>query len=387
MNKKFVTIFPICENVHLTKDLGQIPFFLNHNYNYDSSIVCYKNNKEYSNLNGEVKGLKLEFIENKGRFVFLEKSVLSYLKNNSKKIDVLNLYIFSKFSFVYGIYYKILNPKGFLFLKLDGYNETFKEGNKIKHSTNSIKNLFFKYLENIFLKKVDLITIENSLGEKFVKQKFPQIEDKIMYLPVGVNDLYLIDNFKNDIKSFDQKENIFLTVGRIGEKIKNNEMMLRALSQINLKDWKMVFVGAINPEFQVFYNEWIKSFPHLKEKLIFIGEIKDRKVLYEWYNKSKVFCMTSWNESFCHSIGEALYFGNYIVGTNGIVSMYDLTDNEKYGIILNVDDDSAMAKKLQELIDYPNFLSNVFPNIVSYANQEFVWSKIVEKIYKRIENR
>jgi glycosyltransferase involved in cell wall biosynthesis len=387
MNKKFVTIFPICENVHLTKDLGQIPFFLNHNYNYDSSIVCYKNNKEYSNLNGEVKGLRLEFIENKGRFIFLEKSVLSYLKKNSRNIDVLNLYIFSKFSFVYGIYYKILNPKGFLFLKLDGYNETFKEGNKIKHSTNLIKNLFFKYLENIFLKKVDLITIENSLGEKLVQQKFPQIAGKIMYLPVGVNDLYLIDNFKNDIKSFDQKENIFLTVGRIGEKIKNNEMMLRALSQINLKDWKMVFVGAINPEFQVFYNEWIKSFPDLKEKLIFIGEIKDRKVLYEWYNKSKVFCMTSWNESFCHSIGEALYFGNYIIGTKGIVSMYDLTDNEKYGITLNVDDDSAMAKKMQELIDNPNFLSNVFSNIVSYANQEFVWSKIVDKIYKRIENR
>jgi len=297
------------------------------------------------------------------------------------------LYIFSKFTFVYGIYYKILNPNGFLFLKLDGYNETFAESNKIKHSTNPIKNLFLKYLENKFLKKVDLITIENSLGEQLVKNKYPQIEDKIMYLPVGVNDLYLIDNFKNNIKSFDQKENIFLTVGRIGEKIKNNEMMLRALSQIDLKDWKMVFVGAINPEFQVFYNEWIKSFPNLKEKLIFTGEIKDRKVLYEWYNKSKVFCMTSWNESFCHSIGEALYFGNYIIGTNGIVSMFDLTNNGKYGVTLNVDDDKAMAKKMQELIDNPDFLSNVFPNIVSYANQGFVWSKIVEKIYNRIENR
>jgi GalNAc-alpha-(1->4)-GalNAc-alpha-(1->3)-diNAcBac-PP-undecaprenol alpha-1,4-N-acetyl-D-galactosaminyltransferase len=163
--------------------------------------------------------------------------------------------------------------------------------------------------------------------------------------------------------------------------------MLRALSQIDLKDWKMVFVGAINPEFQVFYNEWIKSYPHLKEKLIFTGEIKDRKVLYEWYNKSKVFCMTSWNESFCHSIGEALYFGNYIIGTSGIVSMFDLTDNGKYGITLNVDDDKAMAKKMQELIDKPDFLANVFPNIVSYANQGFVWTKIVEKIYIRIENR
>ena len=64
MKKKFVTIFPICENVHLTKDLGNIPFFLHHNYEYDSSIACYNNSKTYPNLESEVKGLKLEFIEN-----------------------------------------------------------------------------------------------------------------------------------------------------------------------------------------------------------------------------------------------------------------------------------------------------------------------------------
>lgn len=387
MSKKFVTLFPICENVHLTKDLGQIPFFLHHNYKYDSSIACYKNEKEYTNLNGEVKGLNLEFIENLGRFSFLEKGVLAYLKKNSKNIDVLNLYIFSKFTFVYGILYKKYNPKGFLFLKLDGYNETFAEGNEIKHSTNPIKNVFFKYLEKRFLKCVDLITIENSLGEELVKKKYPQLADKIMYLPVGVNDLYLVENFGTSIKSFKQKENIFLTVGRIGEEIKNNEMMLRALSQINLKDWKMVFVGAINPKFQVFYDEWIKSFPNLKDKLIFTGEIKDRKVLYEWYNKSKVFCMTSWKESFCHSIGEALYFGNYIIGTSGIVSMPDLTNRGKYGITIKVNDDKAMANKMQELIDNPIYLANLYSDTVNYAQQGFVWSKIVEKIYKRIENR
>ena len=42
---------------------------------------------------------------------------------------------------------------------------------------------------------------------------------------------------------------------------------------------------------------------------------------------------------------------------------------------------------MQELIDNPDFLANVFPNIVTYANKLFVWTKIVEKIYKRIENR
>jgi len=115
MNNRFVTIFPICENVHLTKDLGQIPFFLHKTYGYNSSIVSYKNSDNYSNLNGEVNGLTMEFIENTGRLSFLEKGVLKYIRKNAKNIDVLNLYIFSKFTFVYGIIYKILNPNGFCF--------------------------------------------------------------------------------------------------------------------------------------------------------------------------------------------------------------------------------------------------------------------------------
>lgn len=383
--KKFVTIFPICENVHLTKDLGQIPFFLHKAYNYHSTIVSYKNSSEYPNLKGEVNGLNLHFIENKGRISFLEKGVLSYLKSNATNIDILNLYIFSKFTFVYGIIYKLINPNGFLFLKLDGYNETFEKGNKIQHSTNIFKNLVLKFLEKLFLKKVDLITIENSIGEKLVKEKYPDLFDKIMYLPVGVNDIYLAENFKNNFRTFNQKENIILTVGRIGETIKNNEMMLRALSKTNLKNWKMVFIGAINSDFEYYINKWKSENPQLSDKVIFTGEIQDRLELYEWYNKSKIFCMTSWKESFCHSIGEAIYFGNYIIGTEGIISMPDLSNNQKHGAILKANDDKALAEKLQYLIDNQEFLSNIFPDIVKYAHQNFTWSNIICKIHQKIE--
>jgi glycosyltransferase involved in cell wall biosynthesis len=385
MKRRFVTIFPICENVHLTKDLGQIPFFLHKTYHYNSAIVSYENSKDYSNLKGEVNGLNLNFIENKGRISFLERSVLSYIKKNAKDIDVLNLYIFSKFTFVYGILYKLINPKGFLFLKLDGYNETFEKTNKIKHSTNGFKNFIFKYLEKEFLKKIDLITIENSIGEKLVKEKYPRLSDKIMYLPVGVNDIYLSEHFKNNFRKFDQKENIILTVGRIGESIKNNEMMLRALSKTNLKNWKMVFIGAINPDFEPYLENWKKENPQLIDQVIFTGEIKDRLELYEWYNKSKIFCMTSWKESFCHSIGEAIYFGNYIIGTEGIVSMRDLSNEQKHGVIIKADDDYTLSEKFQYLIDNPDFLSNLFPDIVKYAHQHFTWSNIVGKIHEKIQ--
>jgi len=387
VGKRFVTIFPICENVHLTKDLGQIPYFLHKMYGYDSTIVSYKNSGHYDNINGEVKGLKVDFIENTGRLSFLEKGVLKYIYKNAKQIDVLNLYIFSKFTFVYGILYKKLNPKGFLFLKLDGYNETFAEGNKIAHSTNLVKNWILKYLEKSFLKKVDLVTIENQEGEKLVQKMFPSVVSKVMYLPVGVNDLFLNETFANKQKSFKEKENIILTVGRVGEEIKNQKMILKALIKIDMKDWKMVFVGPVNDSFKVYFDELCIKFPYLKEKVVFTGNISNRVELYEWYNKSKVFCMTSLKESFCHSISEALYFGNYIIGTEGIMSMKDVTDNGKYGVTLKTDDDVALAAVFQKLINDDSQISMLYPEIVNFSRKYFVWSNIIDKVHEQINNR
>ncbi len=66
MAKTFVTIYPWCENVHLTKDLGQIPYFMFAQHNYRAKLVTYKNSDNYNHLNSEVKGLNLELIENNG---------------------------------------------------------------------------------------------------------------------------------------------------------------------------------------------------------------------------------------------------------------------------------------------------------------------------------
>ncbi|HKC67579.1 MAG TPA: glycosyltransferase [Bacteroidia bacterium] len=370
----------------MTKDLGQIPYFLHKLYGYNSSIVCYKNSEHYDNANGEVKGLKIDFIENAGRVSFLEKEVLKYIYKNARQIDVLNLYIFSKFTFIYGLLYKLRNPKGFLFLKLDGYNETFAEGNKIDHSTNGIKNRILKHLEKKFLEKVDLVTIENQEGEELVRNMFPSIASKVMYLPVGVNDLYLTEVFANKQKSFKEKENIILTVGRVGEEIKNQKMILSALTKTDMKNWKMVFVGPVNESFRTYFEDLAVKFPYLKEKVVFIGNVSNRVELYEWYNKSKVFCMTSLKESFCHSISEALYFGNYIIGTEGIMSMKDVTDNGKYGATLKSDDDETLATTFQKLIDDDSQLSVLYPDIINFSRKHFVWSNIIGKVHQQINN-
>lgn len=381
----FVTILPICENFHLTTEIGQIPYFMHKQHNYDAAVVCYKNNDDYPNLNQEVKGLKIEFIEKRGRISFLERSVLTYIRKSAKKIDVLVLYHFSKFTFVYGLLYKMLNPKGFLLVKLDAYNETFAEGSSIQHSINKIKNAFFKYLERKFLNQVDLLCIENSEGERLVKKMYPVVESKVLFLSVGVNDLFLEETFNARIRDFDSKENIILSLGRIGEWIKNHEMILRALTKTDMKDWKMVFVGPVNKDFAKYFDELCTEYPILKEKVIFIGRITNRVELYEWYNKSKVFCMTSRHESFCHAIAEAFYFGNYIIGTEGIMSMKDITDSGKYGITLKPNDDRALTSVFQNIINDETGIRDLYLQRLAHSRKYFVWSEIIKKLNAQID--
>jgi glycosyltransferase involved in cell wall biosynthesis len=229
------------------------------------------------------------------------------------------------------------------------------------------------------------MSIENTEGEKLVKLMYPTFSNKIMYLPVGVNDLFLKEEFQFNLKKIEEKENIILTTGRIGNEVKNHEMIMRALTQLQLGDWKMVFVGPIDKKFKDYVSDTLSKYPHLISSVIFTGEISNRKELYEWYNKSKLFCITSWNESFSLSIAEAFYFGNYIIGTEGVMSMKDITDNQKYGTILKPDDDKSLAAEIQKLINNQEVLSKLYPTIIHHSHTNFVWSTITTKLQNYIQ--
>ena len=229
MVKRFTTIFPIAVNSHLIKDLGQIPHFLNKHHGYRAEIVSYKNSDDYFHTQDEVNGVEMVFLEKKGKKHFWEKAVIEYLKGHATNINVLNLYHFNKETFVYGNLYKQLNPKGKLYVKMDAYNEHFKKG-RLNHTAKLLKKPYFKSLEKKFLQNVDLLTIENREGLELVKQHYPELKDKIHYLPNGVNDVYINQNFPTK-KSHHQKENIILTEGRIGLDVKNNEMMLKVITK------------------------------------------------------------------------------------------------------------------------------------------------------------
>lgn len=348
---KFVSIFPELENVHLIKDCGMVPYILYKYYGYDSKIVGYKNDNKYDYINSEVRGLKIDFLEKKFNNSTLDSCL--YIIKNNKSIDVLNLYHMTPRSFYCALIYKILNHKGIVYLKTDNANIKIfnKSWLKKKIKFNAIK---------VF----DIISSESNDACRYFNDNFPvQFE----YIQNGFYD-------NGNRKIIEKKENIILTVARIGDVEKANDVMLNGFAEASkvLKDWKLRMVGNINEEFKVFILEYFKKYPELKNRVEFVGSIRDRNILDKEYKKAKVFTLTSISEGFPIAFLEAIKSGCYIV-TSDIGVADEITKSGTTGTVFHMGNISEYAKALVEICSDNERLKDLAPKIQDYAYDKYYW--------------
>jgi len=373
--KNFVTIFEKTENIHLIKDVGQIPYIMHKKFGYDATIVTVKNEKIYDYLEDEVKGLKMRFIP-KVKFGSISLSVIWYLLFHAKNIDVLHLFHHRERTYVYFWVYKLLNPSGVAYLKSDmGYkglinhNGLLPKG-RLKYKLRSW--LFYKVID-----KINIISIETKNSYDFLVSHYPQYKEKFLYLSNALN----IERFYalSPLKKYEEKENIVLTVGRIGAPEKDNQMLLDAVEKLDLEGWKVLFVGPIEPAFQKNIEAFYDKNPNLRGSVEFIGPIYERQKLFDLYSRSKIFCLTSVEESFGFVLIEAMAYGNYIV-TTPISSAKDLTADEKVGEIIS--DADALSKTLEKRMKCE--MERESEEAVRYAQANFDWTIVLKKLDQRI---
>ncbi|MBU3073206.1 glycosyltransferase [Clostridium estertheticum] len=358
----FVTLFPETENIHLTKDVGMIAYILHKYYGYNSTIACYKNG-EYDYLNNEVKGLKIDFIK---RYTGKRRiDVIIYLIKNVRKTNILHLFHLSSRSLCCAFIYKLLNPKGQVYLKLDA-DYRIKE---FDFNKRGIKGTIKRWL----MKKCKLISIETKNLHKYTNNNWNL---NVEYIPNGFYDYGIRNNV-----NYEEKENIICTVGRIGTNQKATEVLLEGfkIAADKIKDWKLKIIGPIEDEFRSYIDNFYKENPNLKERIIFTGPIYDRKKLENEYRKAKVFCLTSRYESFGLVFLEAMKNGCYII-TSNVESSSDITDNKKYGDIFSVDDEVGLAQCFSKTCNQENKIKENCSSIQSYAYERFYWPTICKKI-------
>lgn len=369
----FYTIIPSINSFDLSKDPGAIPSILKRDYKYNSYFVSCIKPKENDYYINNYKYANLIFLPSKGKGVLsmANTDILSFIAKNAKKIDILNLY-YLKHSILYAITYKLFNPSGILYLKLDMDTDSMRkyELQKMEVIRKPIFKWYLKHFPNI-------ISVETSDCYNYIKQRFNLNSKKLLYIPDGIDD----KEVENKKCTFEEKENLIISVQRVGTYQKNTEMLLEIASKTELKDWKIVVIGNIEPTFRSKIDLFYKENPNKKDHIIFKGPIYDKKELFEWYNRAKVFILTSVFESFGLVFVEAQYFGNYIISTP-VSSISDIIEGNIGFISNNV---TAIKLELESIINDDKLSSEIYSKAIAHS-KKFYWSNILLNLHNQIKS-
>lgn len=355
---RFVTLHPECPNYGLVKDVGQIPYRMSLIGGVEAYLVSAQIDADGEHVD-ETKGLNIVKIDP----VFGNDTLAGfiYLLKNSRQIDVLNLYHCRWRTYLYAKLYKLLNRKGKVYLKLDAGLTTI---NKLNSD---------RMYRNLLNKSVQLIDF-TSAESKVIVDELQEITGKKIYNIPNGTDLEGIDNSK-------LKENIFLTVARIGAPEKNNDILLEAFSRISDKcDWDLELVGSIDEGFGQFISDFFTRHPNLKDRVKFCGEIIDRNELTNYYDKAKIFVLPSKYEGFPLACTEALSRGCFLVLSDQVTPIKEFTYEGEYGVVATVDDVDDLAHKMLAAIDIVNKNTQLTKEISEYACSNFSWKIICGKL-------
>lgn len=327
------------KNVHILKDVGMFPYMLKKKGYFDSYIVSYgRLAEEFPNLD-YTPGLKLVI-----RKKIFGNSIIDgcfWLVKNGKAIDILNLYHYRFSSFMWIVVYKIVNPHGMIWLKLD-----IDPSDGFKMSMKGLKRIMTKMI----LSLCKVVSSETRDFQSYANDMWPV---KVAYVPNGI--------CLAEILPFQNKEKVILTVGRLGTEQKATEVLLKAFVKSTAfisEDWKLFLVGSIEETFQKEIDILFSENKDLMDRIEFVGQVIDREILTAYYKKASIFTMPSRGEGFCLAAIEAIAKGDYLLTTN-LISFKELTDNWTYGECFEIDNVEQYSGKIIKLCnDFDNYLHN-----------------------------
>ncbi len=197
------------------------------------------------------------------------------------------------------------------------------------------------------------------------------------------DELFLESGLK--IKSWSSKDNIMIYVGRIGNHQKNTDMLLKALTHVNLKDWKVYLIGPITDNFEInnksSYHQKIEEFfadnQHLRDKVIFTGMIFDQKEIFKYFIRAKVFLSAARHEGFANVYSQAAAFGCYIISTD-VGGAETASNHWRFGAKVEQEDAEGMAAAIQKMIDEESSIDlRQKPDIKNFLYSNVIAEKIL----------
>ena len=374
--KQLILVFHDFTTEHLGKDVFLVPYYMGKELDVNVKI-CYPRRRNNTNLPKEYRGVVLEPFycpETIGLKYYYPIFAILWIIRHYKEIDILVLFHFFYRTMLITHLFRCLNKNALLYVKLD--IPTFVV-NSIDQRIKRNKLLAFLYKS--FAKKVNFFSCETSEVLDSIKKSrmFSLVKYKLYLMPNGFDDVYLND-IGMEVLPYYRKDNAMLTVGRLGSQQKNTEMFLKSIEHLSASGWNYYFIGTIESSFQKYIDKYFEKNPQLKKYVHFLGSIQDKRELWEYYNKSKVFVLTSRWESYGLVLNEAARFGNYIVST-AVGAAPDILSETKFGCFVADDDSEGLAKVLSSVQE-----SNML--CADKANPDLSWAHYIHKLLDDAKN-
>lgn len=360
-----IPAYPL-ENVQLLKDRVIIPYVCYRTFGESLTIVT-RSTGDYPYLS-YLEGIRMEFLPE--NLPHMEAAV-EYIATHSHEIDLLCLFGARGEYIELAHTYKTVRPDGIIYMKLDANIDW----------ANAIPLFHAPYTD--FLNHCDIISCEARRLQAFLYKKWQR---PIEYIPNGV--YYPLYPEAEHVRC-EEKENIILTVGRLGTAQKNSLLLLYAyaLTFIELEEpWELVMVGNITPEFQADYDEFCRRFPPIASYVHLTGNIADKQTLYQYYKRAKIFALPSRLEGGSPNVfSEAALFGCTVI-TTGVDAAPDMTDDGRVGrICWDTEDTEAFAKELLALCRDQAYLEKNFYEMRTYMREFFDYERIAERLHLLID--
>ena len=249
-----------------------------------------------------------------------------WVMKNARRIDVMMTYHMNRLAFSKILPYKLLNPKGKVYLKSDGWPMPYH------------RSILMHPVSFMLTKLSSCISTELAGKAEEMSRAWHR---KIVHVPNPANPSEL-----EDFRPFSERSNVILTAGRLGTKQKATEILLEAFARIagKIPGWTLKLAGYLSENVSI-AEEFYAAHPELRERVIFTGEVRDRGTLIEMYRDAKIFAFPSRWESFGIALTEAMMQGCFPVVTE-IPSFMELTENLRYGLGSKVDDAGGLAENL-----------------------------------------
>lgn len=376
--KTFATLFPRLERVAFNKGVGRIAYHFAEDLGW-RSILAYCEIEDspppdWYLRKVEVQRLGKVDLTNRRTQIAL---MAEFLADRAREIDVLNLYDMRPESFFLGRLFKLLNPKGVVFIKAD-------MDERAVDSFLSDSTVIRIYGQLLKRSQVDFVTVETSKVFNEVRPFFDYASTRLDLLPIGFDPpLEPLESY------FRKKEKMILSVGRTGSAQKNNELLLESLLRIDsraLTGWRVVFVGNDELGFRGRAKELLMSRPDVWRILEFKDHVWDRTKLFDLYASASIFVLTSRWESFGTVLAEVPYFGGYPVITN-VGAALDIVADERFGRVVSAEDPVAFGEALEfaiSLDDSERFRAGRL--LHEHIKAHFTWSAVVEALENLVKS-